>query len=109
MSITAGIALSLHIGLLGSYNSIHPYASYDNDKCIAGIYYNSVERISIYGGVKYKFSKDTSLELGLVSGYNDNVIPMAKLNHKQFYVMPAADEKVGIVIGIQFWKKELNL
>jgi predicted porin len=102
MSITAGIALSLHIGLLGSYNSIHPYASYDNDKFIAGIYYNSVERISIYGGVKYKFSKDTSLELGLVSGYNDNVIPMAKLNHKQFYVMPAADEKVGIVIGIQF-------
>ena len=102
MSITAGIALSLHIGLLGSYNSIHPYASYDNNKFIAGIYYNSVERISIYGGVKYKFSKDTSLELGLVSGYNDNVIPMAKLNHKQFYVMPAADEKVGIVIGIQF-------
>jgi predicted porin len=102
MSITTGIALSLHLGLLGDYNAIHPYVSYDNDKFIAGVYYNSVERISIYGGVKYKFSKDTSLELGLVSGYNDNVIPMAKLNHKQFYVMPAADEKVGIVIGIQF-------
>lgn len=102
MSITAGIALSLHLGLAGEYNSVHPYISYERDKIIAGAYYNSVERISIYGGVKYEFSKDTSIELGLVSGYNSNVIPMAKLNHKQFYVMPAADEKVGIVIGIQF-------
>ena len=102
MSITAGIALSLHLGLAGEYNPVHPYISYERDQFIAGVYYNSVERISIYGGIKYEFSKDTSLEIGLVSGYNDNIMPMARLNHKQFYLMPAADDQIGIVIGIQF-------
>lgn len=102
MSITAGIALSLHLGLAGEYSGIHPYIRYENDEFITGAYYNSLERISIYGGLKYDLNKDSSIELGLVSGYYEELIPMVRLKHKQFYIMPAADEKVGIVIGIQF-------
>ena len=44
------LALSMHIGLEGDYNNVHPHARCTVDNSIAGVYYNSEDRISAYVG-----------------------------------------------------------
>ena len=39
------LALSMHIGLEGKYNSIHPHARCQKDALISGVYYNSEELV----------------------------------------------------------------
>ena len=44
------LAISMHLGLEGDYNSIHPHARCQQDALISGLYYNSEEKISAYVG-----------------------------------------------------------
>ena len=38
-----------------------------------------------------------------MTGYLDNPVPMARLNYKEMFVMPAVeDERVGFVLGVDF-------
>ena len=39
------LALSLHMGLEGDYNNIHPHVRCDINNTIAGAYYNSEENV----------------------------------------------------------------
>ena len=76
--ISLGIALSLHLNLLGDYNFVHPYVEYVDDNFIAGTYYNSEDRWSFFIGKEYN-SGDFGLELGLVTGYKSSpIIPMIR-------------------------------
>ena len=66
------LALSMHVGLEGNYNSIHPHARCQQDALISGVYYNSEDNISAYVGLEHN-----GFELGLVTGYTyADVVPM---------------------------------
>lgn len=111
MSITAGIALSLHLGLAGDYNEIHPYVRYEHNDYVIGTYYNSESRISTYIGYNYDITDKTDIDIGIVSGYSSyDIIPMVRVTHDDtFFISPAIelDEnydvgRIGFVIGVQF-------
>ena len=56
------LAISMHIGLTGDYNNIHPHARCQQDSLISGVYYNSEENVSAYIGMT-----QNGWELGLVT------------------------------------------
>ena len=42
------LALSMHVGLEGNYNSVHPHARCTTDNWVTGAYYNSEKNMSYY-------------------------------------------------------------
>ncbi|MBG11177.1 MAG: hypothetical protein CMD92_08465 [Gammaproteobacteria bacterium] len=102
--IVLGLALSAHMGLEGKYNNFHPYAMCETEKTIVGTYYNSLDRWSLIGAYKYSLDEDLSLDLGIATGYDYDVVPMARLRYKNLFVMPTVEdeERAGVVFGIQF-------
>lgn len=76
--LALSVAFSLHVGVpdIDDLNAIHPHirfeqeGAFENQSMIAGAYLNSVEDLSLYGGVRFE-KKDAGLELGLVTGYED--------------------------------------
>ena len=107
MEFILGLAVSLHLGLNEKYNELHPFFQAKYDQFIAGAYYNSLSRTSLYVGYQTEFTEDLTLDLGVVTGYlenPDNIVPMARLKYKEWFVMPAAEgeEELGIVIGYEF-------
>jgi len=109
--LVLGLALSMHLGLANDYNQTHPYAVCETDKTIVGAYYNSLDKTSLVGAYKYELTDEVTLDLGIVTGYLEDypVVPMARLRYKNFFAMPAVepdDDRVGIVVGLQFNFKE---
>lgn len=106
MELIFGIALSLHVGLKEKYNEIHPFVSWQYRQLIAGAYYNSLEKTSLYLGYKLEMTEKIELDLGVVSGYREDpekLLPMARLKYDNWFVMPAAEEdNAGVVIGYEF-------
>jgi len=103
MEFLYGVALSTHLGLQGEYNEIHPYAKLKYDNYIVGAYYNSEKNLSLYAGIEKSLGKNTAVEFGFVTGYsNSDVIPMTRLNHNNFFIMPAMENNsMGLVLGYQ--------
>jgi hypothetical protein len=102
INIICGIALSVHVGLQNTYNPIHPYCKVETtSNVIFGAYYNSVDRMSVFGGYEFKLNDNTSLELVAVTGYYEyEVVPTIRFNYKDVWVMPALEEdRVGLVVG----------
>jgi hypothetical protein len=100
--LAIGLALSMHVGLASDYNQIHPYAKCETDKTITGVYYNSLEKLSLFGAIKYKLTDELLLDVGIVTGYVYDVVPMARLRYKNIFIMPAIEEDTtGLVLGIQ--------
>ena len=94
------LAISMHVGLEGNYNAVHPHARCQVDNIISGVYYNSEEQVSAYVGVEYN-----GLELGLVTGYTyNNILPMVRYKKDKWFIAPAIEKggKKGLVIGIEF-------
>lgn len=104
MDLYYGIALSLHLGLPGEYNYVHPHIGLNYNDFIVGAYYNSEYDLSLYTGYSFDISEDIDLEIGVASGYDyGNVSPMIKLNYKNIFMSPSTDEgEVGIVTGIDW-------
>ena len=106
MDIFKGIALSMHMGLSDSYNSVHPHIGIEQDGFIAGAYYNSEYKISTYAGYKFDLGYNSTVELGAVTGYSSgDILPMLKYNYKQFFISPAYEpltDNVGAVVGIDW-------
>ena len=101
--LAIGLALSLHIGMENNYNEFHPYVTCEKEKVITGTYLNSMDKVSVFGAYKFNLSEDLTLDVGLVTGYFKDVIPMARLRYKQIFVMPAVEEEgTGLVLGVQF-------
>ena len=100
------VALSLHIGLEGDYNNIHPHVRCDiNNNTIAGAYYNSEENISFYVGKKIPIY-NVELEVGLVTGYSGaDIAPMLRVKKGNWFMSPTYEttsNNVGLVFGYEF-------
>ena len=109
------VALSLHIGLEGDYNNIHPHVRCDiNNNIIAGAYYNSEENISFYVGKKIPLHYlgtphqiyNVELEVGLVTGYSGaDIAPMLRVKRGNWFMSPTYEttsNNVGLVFGYEF-------
>ena len=93
-------AISLHVGLEGNYNSIHPHARCQKDALISGVYYNSEDNVSAYVGLE-----NNGFELGLVTGYTyADVVPMLRYKKDKLFIAPAIEKsgRKGLVVGIEF-------
>ncbi len=104
------LALSMHVGLEADYNSIHPHARCTVDNKIAGVFYNSEDRISGYIGREFELDEYWNIEIGLVTGYKTaDVLPMIRYKAGRFFLSPAyekhnGDENYGIVLGWEIGK-----
>ena len=99
------LAVSMHIGLEGDYNNVHPHARCTSNSSIAGVYYNSEDRISTYVGKEFELDEYWKLELGLVTGYkSEDILPMIRYKAGTFFISPAFEKggNKGIVIGLEF-------
>lgn len=114
MEILYGIALSAHLGLAGDYNLLHPHVRLQDNQFITGIYVNSMDDISVYGGVKFDYD-NFWVEGALVTGYNNsNISPYIRVGKEIYqdtsvFVAPALESfgetNIGVVIGIEFLSK----
>lgn len=107
-SFLLGIAASVHISIEGDYNKIHPTARVECNRYITGIYYNSIEKASVYAGLKQHFTDDLYIEGGVVDGYQHDmeIVPFARLVYKNYFISPIYEnntDKTGIVAGVQFY------
>ena len=94
------VAFSMHIGLEGDYNNIHPHARCTVDNTIAGVYYNSESKVSVYIGHKFG-----NLEVGLVTGYSSyDIAPMIRYTKDEWFVASAYEtpDTLGLTIGYEF-------
>ena len=104
------LALSMHVGLEADYNNIHPHARCTVDNKIAGVYYNSENRISTYVGREFELDEYWTLELGLMTGYeSEDVLPMIRYKAGGLFISPAyekhnGEENFGVVIGWEIGK-----
>jgi len=107
--LALSLAITMHLGLAGDYNSLHPHARCDVNNTVAGIYYNSEENISGYVGYQFQMPHDIEIELGWVTGYNMdnkyNISPMFRIVKDNWFITPAyesgPDEKWGVAIGFE--------
>lgn len=113
--LVGAIAISAHMGLNADYNAFHPAIKCDqSDKgFIAGMYLNSEENLSLYGGWKTTNKNDVWVEIGIVSGYSSyDILPFARLGYDvtqktSIFVAPAIEldqyekETVGVVLGLE--------
>ena len=61
-----------------------------------------LENISLFGAIKYKLTDELLLDVGIVTGYEYDVIPMARLRYKNIFMMPAIEkDTTGLVLGVQ--------
>ena len=113
-SIILSLGLSLHAGLAGDYNEIHPHIRYNNDGIIAGAYYNSVDRLSAYAGRRYE-QGDAGIEFALVTGYPafGTLAPFVRgtynvADNVRVFASPAVESygnnnsDIGVVFGVEF-------
>jgi len=110
--IEFALALSLHMGLEGDYNEIHPHIRYNEQNYIAGAYYNSIENLSFYAGKRWEFG-NVGAELAAVTGYDLKypVAPYARLTYDmgnvRVFASPAGEydngkHNGGLVVGVEF-------
>ena len=94
------LAVSMHVGLEGNYNSFHPHARCQQDALISGVFYNSEERVSTYVGMQHE-----GFEIGLVTGYTyADIVPMIRYKKNNWFITPAIEKggNKGLVIGLEF-------
>ena len=60
--LTLSLALSLHLGMDGEYNELHPHIRYQDNKFISGAYYNSLNKISLYAGIRHEINNFGMME-----------------------------------------------
>jgi hypothetical protein len=104
--IECGLAISLglsaHMFTEHEYNNVHPHIRYSCDDYIAGAYYNSLEKPSLYVGKNFKINENLNLDTALVSGYYNKIDLAFRLNYKNFFILPAPENNnIGIVIGFE--------
>lgn len=107
------LALSTHFGMEGDYNSVHPHVRFVEDGAIAGAYFNSMDRLSLYLGHRLEFD-DFGIELAGVTGYPafGEIAPYVRgtydfTDNVRLFAAPSYEDKgdelgVGIVAGVEF-------
>ena len=101
--LVLGLALSMHVGLENNYNQVHPYVMCEQNQVTTGIYHNSLDIISVVLAKEFDLTDDLTLDVGIVSGYVYDVVPMIILKYKNLFLMPALeDDRTGLVFGYQY-------
>ena len=100
--LTVVLAMSVHFGLDGTYNEIHPSIRCNVNNTIAGVYYNSESTFSTYVGHKFGV-----LELGIATGYSGSTfVPMLRLVKDGWFITPAYEtepaKNLGVTVGYEF-------
>ena len=97
------LAASIHMGLEGDYQNIHPHVSYEVEhsffnSTIVGAYYNSESKVSTYVGQKFGI-----VEVGVVTGYSSySLLPMVRIKKNGWYISPAYEKNNwGVVLGYE--------
>ena len=109
-ALTISLGLSTHIGFDEEYHSVHPHIRYTNEKFITGAYYNSLENLSVYAGVRTE-KNNFGFEAALVTGYNNgSFIPYIRgtydIGKMQMFIAPGVESKdIGVVLGIEITLK----
>jgi hypothetical protein len=104
--LTLSLALSSHIGMVKEYNEIHPHIRYQNNGFISGAYYNSLNEISLYTGVRHEIN-NFGIEFTATTGYNRFLSPYIRATHDigkytKFFVTGGIENKnVGTIIGVE--------
>ena len=114
MDIILALATTLHLGLAGDYNEVHPSIQLRADNgLIAGLYHNSEDTLSVYTGYRSEWEK-FFLELGVVAGYEHaDIMPYGRVGYDftdnlSVFAAPAFEVDnndeltIGAVIGIEF-------
>ena len=100
------VAITLHLGLEGDYNNIHPHGRCNIDNWITGAYYNSEENVSVYvGKIIPNVDRNWDLEIGLVTSYSGvDIAPMIRYINDGWFVAPAYETSgnIGLTIGYEF-------
>jgi hypothetical protein len=108
------LAMSAHVGLEGDYNQFHPHVRFIDDGAIAGAYYNSMERITFYGGYRLEPTENLGLEFALATGYNEfgPVAPYMRTTYdlgdrtrlfaSSAFEKNSDDVNLGAVVGVEF-------
>ena len=94
------LALSMHVGLEGNYNSVHPHARCTTDNWVTGAYYNSEKNMSYYVAKTI-----SNFEIGLVTGYNSyDVLPMIRYINDGWFVAPSYEKSnnLGLTVGYEY-------
>ena len=112
-ALTLSMGISTHVGLEEDYNEIHPHIRYQNEQFITGIYYNSEDKISMYGGYRIEPKQNVGIELAIVTGYEQmgTIVPYIRGTYDvgsktRFFVAPTAEKQgnetnAGIVFGVE--------
>ena len=75
----------------------------EKNQVITGLYYNSLDKVSVVLAKEYDLTDDLKLDIGIVSGYVYDVVPMVRLKYKNLFLMPALeDNRTGLVFGYQY-------
>lgn len=110
------LALSAHVGIEGDYNQFHPHVRFIDDGAIAGAYYNSMERITFYGGYRLEPADNLGIEFAIATGYDEfgPVAPYMRTtydldNRTRLFAASAIEQNtstdtvtVGGVFGVEF-------
>jgi hypothetical protein len=104
--LTLSLALSLHLGMDGEYNELHPHIRYQDNKFISGAYYNSLNKISLYAGIRHEIN-NFGIEFTTTTGYDNIFSPYIRATqdvseHTRFFITGAAENKsIGTIIGVE--------
>lgn len=75
----------------------------EKNQIITGLYYNSLDKVSVVLAKEYDLTDDLKLDVGIVTGYVYDVVPMVRLRYKNLFLMPALEDKrTGLVFGVQY-------
>ena len=102
------LSLSIHTGMVGDYNNIHPHVQCEIGGYTTGLYYNSESEISFYLGKQWR-KKDWIIDTGLVTGYEAlSIQPMIRFKRKRWYFAPTYETikyssrtNIGIIVGYE--------
>lgn len=88
------------------YNAVHPHVRVQQEHFIAGAYYNSMNKISAYGGYRQEYDL-FGVEVGAVTGYKwsdkTSVTPYFRVTYDDYFMSPVPlGGDTGVVIGYEY-------
>ena len=107
MMIELFLALTIHFAP-ADHNQIHPHIRYSDESFIVGSYYNSLDHVSLYVGLRH--GDKYWIEYGAVTGYETKIAQTARAGVQitddiGVYVAPVyynEDNVISGLVGIEF-------
>lgn len=98
------LATSIHLGMAGDYNEIHPHIKCEVENVNIGTFYNSKKDISTYMSFELELPR-MNIEIGMATGYElAPVVPLIRFKKGRYFLSPIYNPKgdSGVVIGFEY-------